>query len=106
VRVSKQLFALLATTSVVGSWLWIQDVISDRRTSIEIVRRVPLFADLPDSPRPVSAQQGTLEPGQPVRVLRIRYGKDYRAIRVETSRGQTGWLLDDGAAIRELPKDE
>jgi hypothetical protein len=30
------------------------------------------------------------------RALRVRYGKDFESIKVETSRGRTGWVVGGG----------
>jgi hypothetical protein len=73
--------------------VWGADVISDRTYRLAVIGPTPLYAFPPHEYPDTNPVVATLNPGQPIRVLRLRYGKDFQAFRVETSDGRVGWVI-------------
>ena len=69
------------------------DVYQDRKATVVIKGVVDLYETHDEiSNKKVS----TLQASDQVHVLRIRYGKDYQAIKVRASDGRKGWLISGG----------
>ena len=86
-------FSLLLAVCGIGWWA---DVSADRNYILAVVVSEPVYS-LPPHTYPTSNPiVETLTPGQPLRVLRVRYGKDFEAIEVQTPSGQVGWVLSGG----------
>ena len=84
---------LLAVLLLAVGILWARDVAIDRSYKLAVTGPTPLYSSSPierSSSNPVVA---VLQPGEPVRVLRMRYGKDFQTFQVETKNGPTGWLV-------------
>ncbi|HEY9193697.1 MAG TPA: SH3 domain-containing protein [Methyloversatilis sp.] len=83
---------VLAMLALVAGALWIGDLAGDQKYTVAVVSPAPLYAlpptDYPNS-NPVVK---TLSAGVPLRVLRVRYGKDFEALKVETPNGEVGWV--------------
>jgi hypothetical protein len=94
-------FALAVITIIVGLG-WFCDVIADRAYKVEIVLPAPLLSISPVDYPKVNPVLLTLKPGSPVKVLRMRYGKDFQTFRVETSEGIVGWIIG-GEEVKVLP---
>jgi len=95
-------FALLLPASI-PAVLLVADVYADRQYRVAVVAPVPLYT-LPPHKYPLSNPVlATLAPGQALRVLRVRYGKDFEALRVETPDGQVGWVFG-GGPVRVLSR--
>ncbi len=73
------------------------DVQSDRNKSIKIIKAVPLYGNW----EPLNGQQSNTNvmPGENLKVVRIRYGKDYMAIKIEREDGSNGWIIYQNEAI-------
>ncbi len=68
------------------------DIYQDRQIKIIFTGAVPVYADW--KPYPIDQQPILmLSPEAIVKVKRIRYGKDYMSILVETQNGQSGWIF-------------
>jgi hypothetical protein len=67
------------------------DALSDRSHSVDVLKSAPLYAewDSPGGRSPIA----TVAPGEKLKVLRIRYGKDSLNIKVEREDGSVGWLV-------------
>lgn len=89
VKVGIVVVALVAVTAAV---LVAVDVLQDRRTTVSITGRVPFYADWDLGPRH-QVPVGEIGPSKSIKVLRVRYGKDFEAIKVPTGEGQTGWVF-------------
>jgi hypothetical protein len=84
--------AFSAIIALLGA-VWGGDILSDRSYQLAIVGPAPLYS-LPPHQYPASNPvAATLRPGQSIRVLRLRYGKDFQAFRVETADGRDGWVI-------------
>lgn len=91
-KVLRNIFlGIVAAIVLLGSGLYVWDLVDDRRYEIKILREVPIYPEW----EPLNGQEviGAVRPGEQVKVLRIRYGKDYRAIRVQRENDSTGWLI-------------
>jgi len=97
----RQLAIFVAIIIGILGALWGGDVLMDRSMSVVVVGEAPLYA-LPPQDYPASNPQiGTLKRGDTAKVTRSGYGKDFQAVRVETSSGQTGWVvLGNGVRLR------
>lgn len=65
------------------------DVYKDRRHGIIVKGAIPVYGDW--EPYPAEGQKAAfiLTAGAPATVKRIRYGKSYMAVRIETGDGKT-----------------
>lgn len=94
---------LVALPLGVATAMVVADVGGDRAHTVQILAPVPLLEvsrplGYPNSPNRVIE---TLQPGAAVKVLRISYGKDYMAVRVQSETGATGSVIS-GPGIRVL----
>ena len=86
----------LAVVAVIAAALWLADVAADRRYVVAVVGPEPLLSLPPHEYPKVNPVVETLLPGQSLRVLRVRYGKDFEAFKVEAPSGRSGWVLSGG----------
>jgi len=92
---------LVGALAAVPAIAVLKDIRSDRRHSIIITERVPLYAAPRfDCGREQPVAIGFASPNDNVRVLRIRYGKDCQTVKVAVGDGPSGWLLAAGPAVR------
>jgi hypothetical protein len=82
--------------------LWARDIANDRSYKLAVTNPTPLYSISPIDLPATNPVVVVIQPGEPVRVLRMRYGKDFQTFRVETKSGQTGWLVY-GNGILVLP---
>ena len=83
----------LAMLALVAGALWIGDLAGDQNYTVAVVSPASLYS-LPPTDYPSSNPVvQTLSPGVPLRVLRVRYGKDFEALKVETPSGEVGWVI-------------
>jgi hypothetical protein len=73
------------------------DVQRDKKKSVRIVKPLPVFNNWKRS----KDQQkiSDVSPGENLKVARIRYGKDYMAIKVEREDRSNGWLIYQRGSI-------
>lgn len=75
--------------------LWIQDVISDRRNDLSIMTSITLLEKAPQNYTRENRNIGVVQSGEKVKVLRMGYGKDFRAWKIRGSSGQEGWFVEE-----------
>jgi hypothetical protein len=88
----KRTAIVLLAVAAIGGALWGADVIADRSYQLAVVAPASLYSLPPHEYPKSNPTVATLQPGQPIRVLRLRYGKDFQAFRVETSMVRLGGL--------------
>lgn len=93
VMTKRALTVSLVVCAILISCVWGGDILSDRAYRLEIVGAAPLYSLSPYEYPKFNPVVTTLKPGQPVRVLRLRYGKDFQAFRVETKDGFIDWVI-------------
>ena len=88
---------LIAVVVVVvcGLLFWWRDIASDRDYQIEVLVPTTLLKTPPHLYPETNVEVGRIEPGEAVQVLRMRYGKDFRAWLVRGAHGQEGWFIED-----------
>ena len=93
----KKIIGLLVLVILALSGWFFWDVQSDKSKSIKITKALPLY----DNWEPLNGQQSNsnVMPGENLKVVRIRYGKDYMAIKVERENGSNGWVIYQGDAV-------
>lgn len=84
----------------VVAFYWIGEVISDRRNEIEVMKDTILLAEAPQDYPKVNKETGEIRTGESVMVLRVGYGKDFRAWKVRNTSGQQGWFIEENDNIR------
>ena len=62
--------------------------------------------DSPQSYPESNTEIDKILPGEQVEVLRMGYGKDFRAWRVRGEKGQEGWFIEDGKNVRISPRTD
>lgn len=82
--------------------LYFYDLYSDRTTKIKIIREIEVYSE----PEAISGTPmiGSLKSGDPVKVLRIEYGKQFRNIKVQKEDGFSGWIIDNPDYIKYISK--
>ncbi len=100
VKLGRLATAILATLVLSVAVVIGADILRDRQARIRVIKDTPLLAERPDSLAREARVRvvGTLPHGTPVQVLRIRYGKDLMAIRVDSRLG-AGWIMYRSDAI-------
>jgi hypothetical protein len=69
------------------------DILQDRQHILVTEGPVPAYPDWERYP-PSGMKPGfVIPPDTTLRVKRIRYGKDYMAVRVQSEKGETGWVF-------------
>ncbi len=96
---SRRIFLLASIVPALALAGWGADVLSDRRYQLAVVEPTPLLSQSPLEYLPSNPSLTTLQPGQPVKVLRMRYGKDFQTFKIETPSGTVGWVIG-GQGIR------
>ena len=99
----KSLAITIAFILVVAGGVFIADVAADRRYVVAVVGPEPLLSLPPHEYPAVNPIIETLQPGQALRVLRVRYGKDFEAIKVEAPNGKVGWVLS-GSGVQVISR--
>jgi hypothetical protein len=85
-RIALVLMALFAI-------VWAGDVYYDRTYKLAVESVAPLYSLPPHEYPTANSVMANLIPGEEVRVLRLRYGKDFQAFQVETKAGLIGWVI-------------
>jgi hypothetical protein len=80
--------------------LWVADIASDRSYKLEVMEPTTLLKDAPQDYPGTNSEAGKILPGETIEVLRMGYGKDFRAWRVKGSKGQEGWFIENGKNVR------
>lgn len=88
----KKLMTLIAAIAVVGVGWYLWDLRTDRSKTIKILISTSLREEWDSMSGPTV---GRVEPGEKLKVLRIRYAKDHIAVKVEKTDGATGWIIPD-----------
>jgi hypothetical protein len=88
----RTLIIVFIVVALIGG-LWGADILSDRSYKLAVVRPAPLYSLPPHEYPRQNPTLATLTPGQHIRVLRLRYGKDFQSFRVETEGGVVGWVI-------------
>ena len=97
IRLKTIIFALCVLVAITLAFFG-HDIYRDRRHSVEILSTTPLLEDpyplnYGDSENTVLSR---LKKGDEVRVLRIKYGKDFMALKVEEKKsGAVGYVIYD-----------
>lgn len=68
-------------------------ILADRNYKVAVVASAPLYSLAPHEYPQTNPLIQTLSPGQSLRVLRVRYGKDFEAFKVEAPGGRVGWVV-------------
>ena len=95
---------LLVVIVLIPISFWGIDVLNDRKAKVEIVNEVEAYEnwDLHSSGNALFK----IAPGEKVKVLRVRYGKDFMSAKVRNNLGNEGWVYYHGEnAIIYWPKE-
>jgi hypothetical protein len=85
---------------ILSAAFWVKDVISARNQEIIILKPITLVEQAPQYYPKSNNEIGKLSPGEQVKVLRMGYGKDFRAWKVKGSMGQEGWFVEKTDSIK------
>jgi len=88
---------------LIGLGVWGADVWRDRQFVVAVEAPAKLYALPPHEYPKTNPVVATLAVGQPLQVLRVRYGKDFEVLKVETANGQVGWVIG-GEGVRVLSR--
>jgi len=89
---------------IIVSWMFWRDVASDRSYKLEVLTPIILLKNSPQSYPESNTETGKIHAGEQVEVLRMGYGKDFRAWHVKGEKGQEGWFIEDGKNVRVLSR--
>ena len=99
IPVTRRYLIFVAVVSAVVAAVWGVDIAADRRYQLAVVEPTPLLSVSPLEYPASNLPLATLQPGQQVKVLRMRYGKDFQTFKIETTSGTTGWVIG-GQGVR------
>ncbi len=87
----RKLSILLTLVGAIALGWYFWDLRSDQSKSIKVLRSTPLYSE----PETMSGTPsiGVVDPGEKLRVRRIRYGKNFMNVKVEKENGITGWII-------------
>jgi hypothetical protein len=80
--------------------LLLRDLIQDRRNELEIMKPIILLEKAPQDYPKENKEVGKIQIGEKIKVLRIGYGKDFRAWKIRNSMGQEGWFIEEKDNIK------
>lgn len=101
--IKKLTIASIALIILVAAF-WIYDVITDRTNEITILKPMTLLEKAPQNYPASNRETGKIRVGEQVIVLRMGYGKDFRAWKVRGSAGQEGWFIEEKDRIKFMNK--
>ena len=96
-------WSTIAVTALVF-WLWRYDIAIDRSYKLEVLQPLKLLKEPPQDYPKTNSEIGQILPGKSVAVVRMGYGKDFRAWLVQDQNGQEGWFMEDGKNVRVSKK--
>jgi len=79
--------------------IWKIDTWTDREFQLEILEPINLLREPPQSYPAMNQEIGRLFPHEPVKVIRMGYGKDFRAWQVIGSNNQSGWFIESSKNV-------
>ncbi len=91
----KKLMILLAAIAVIALGWYLWDLKGDRSKTVKILKPTPLYEGWESLNSGPSI--GNVEPGEKLKVLRVRYAKDHMAVKVEKADGSSGWIIPDAS---------
>lgn len=103
-KMIKKLTIVSIVLIIIVTALWIYDVVSDRKRVIAILKPKTLLETAPQDYPVSNRESGKILAGEHVMVLRMGYGKDFRAWKVRGSAGQEGWFIEDNESIKLMNK--
>jgi hypothetical protein len=87
---------------LVNAAVWGRDILADQSIKLAVVSPAPLYSLPPIDAPTENAIVLTVSPGQSLKVLRMRYGKDFQTFKVETETGSVGWVVcGEGIQVKE-----
>ena len=87
----KILFFVVLIAVPIG--IWVEDIHSDRQNIVTTLQKVPFYSDWVCGLNCGSEDRlGEIPSGNRLKVLRIRHGKDFMAIKIEFN-SKSGWLI-------------
>lgn len=102
----KRIISIVVMFSIVPVplYYWWFDVQNDRENNLVIAVESDLF-ELPPQDYPIENRViGKVNSLSKVVVLRMGYGKDFRAWKVKTETEMEGWLIEDGENVKVIKK--
>jgi hypothetical protein len=91
--VNNRIWKIGFSSLILGLGFWGIDILIDRAYRLDVIEATPLYSLPPHEYPKSNPVLGTLAPQQSIRVLRLRYGKDFQAFQVETKKGIVGWVI-------------
>ncbi len=89
---------ILLVSILLGVYFW--DIHRDKKKILNIVKPIPIFDDWKKSEKQNKIAE--IHPGEKVKVSRIRYGKNYMAIKVLREDLTKGWLIYQKGSVEIL----
>jgi hypothetical protein len=103
--VNRHFLVPIATALLLVFAFWSYDIICGRRYQLTVDKPTPVLSvsptEYPTSNPPVTM----LQPGQSIKVLRMRYGKDFQTFKIETPSGDICWVVG-GEGVRVLSSSQ
>ncbi len=100
------LLVIAAGVAALLAIAFLADVHADRELLLVVTADTAVLRDFPTRPNSDTASNvviATIHAGQPSRVLRVRYGKDFQAVKVRLPDGLTGWVITGPTSHLEQP---
>ena len=105
-KMIKKLTIVSIVLIILVAALWIYDVVSDREHEISVLKPMTLLEKAPQDYPVSNRESGKILVGEHVIVLRVGYGKDFRAWKVRGSVGQEGWFIEENDSIKLMNNEK
>jgi hypothetical protein len=84
---------------------WAGDIYGDHQYKVEVVESASLYSLAPTDYPATNPVLLNLSVGNHLQVVRVRYGKDFEALKVVTDDGKIGWVIGgDGVKVTSRGK--
>jgi len=100
VGVVKKLTIVSIVLIILVAALWTYDFVSDLKHEIAVLKPITLLEKAPQDYPASNRESGKMLAGEHAMVLRMGYGKDFRAWKVRGSVGQEGWIIEENDSIK------
>ncbi len=98
-RIKKIIIVLSLFVAILVALL-LYGLISDRRNELEVMKPITLLEKAPQDYPKKNKKVGEIQIGEKIKVLRMGYGKDFRAWKVRNSMGEEGWFVEENGNIK------
>lgn len=95
-----KIYIFIVLIFVASIAIWLNNSFLDRSYKLEVLVPIALLKDPPQDYPKENTIVGHVFPHESVKVVRMRYGKDFRAWRIKGDKGQVGWIVENSYNLK------